>query len=112
MKEDYVEDLKTIFKGWLSVRKHISKSGKIVECKAKNVCPLGTAISVEKAEEKLKDSLNGKHTQEGKLEYYIEHNLKFNPDGAHERGLYLEKLVEMYVNNESTISHAKEKMKL
>lgn len=87
------------------MRKHISKSGKIVECKAKNVCPLGTAVSGEKAAEKLQDFLNEKYTQEGKLEYSINNNIELTTLEAFERGKYIEQIVGMYVNNELTTEH-------
>lgn len=84
------------------MRYHISKSGRVTPCHAKNTCPLGTAVGGTGAKESLKNILEDKITQEGKFGMYAESGLQYTFEDAAERGSYVNKVVSMYIDSELT----------
>lgn len=86
------------------MRHHISKSGKIVVCKAKNSCPLGTSVGGENSRQYLKEYVSIKLDEDGRFEYNKKNNLKYTLEEASNRGEYVDKTVAMYIDSQMTTS--------
>ena len=86
------------------MRHHISKSGKVVVCKAENTCPLGTSVGGEASKLDLKDYIEIKSDEDGRFEYNKENNLQYTLDEASKRGEYVDKTVTMYIESQMITS--------
>ena len=86
------------------MRHHISKSGKVVVCKAENTCPLGTSVGGGDSKMDLKEYVLIKSDEDGRFEYNKENNLKYTLDEASKRGEYVDKTVAMYIQSQMITS--------
>lgn len=81
------------------MRYHISKSGKILPCKARNSCPLGTAVSGPGSKDSLDRYAEQKTTEMDKFNEYVESGRKYTKEEAAERGKFVNETVSMYIDN-------------